>query len=663
MKKLLITLFFVFFIKEVNWGTDLSTDTKRDDYIPIENKEDSLTIIASAETTQQMQTLTREDIEKSNAVNLVDLLEKKFNLKVTKNGPNGNIAGLSVRGFSTSRVAILIDGVSVNSSQSGDFDLSKIDINSIEKIEIIYGGSDTKYNFSGAIGGVINIITKKKNESGFYIKSKVYNLFYYPDNYYIGYNLNKKKFSKWYDFFDTQNIFFNFGIGSDKVTWDIKLSGEKALNHFIYKDYDDIKRRRINNDIWQTNDSTSLLINLPLYSSLILSSDFYYGNKNIPGVINSDNQGKEIDFFTKNSIYYDVNFIGTDKIDTELTINHTFSRIDWHDNFGHSIHNLNTLNIINKWGFIITNWVTLTIGGDFTYDRLNSTDVGIINLFNGGAYITADFSIKKITKIIPSVKLIYYKKYPIVIPKLGLVFFINQYLLLKNNYFRAFKLPSINDLYWKEDSFAKGNPDLLPEDGIGGDIVLEFKKEKLLSFESSLYVNYIRNAIVWQVGKKGKWSPQNVGEAFYFGSDNRIESDFSKYVTIFASYSFLLSYALTKELTFDSDKRMPYQPIHSFSFGSTFNWSSGNVSISGHYESERYTTIYNVGKLLPYFTLDIDFNQKIKMWTIFASIKNIFNHLYYMVEGYPIPGGSVIIGIKLDIEKKFMKEKREKPLN
>ncbi|MBN2547032.1 MAG: TonB-dependent receptor plug domain-containing protein [Spirochaetes bacterium] len=641
---------------------DTTSDFNEKDYIAMNTEGEEITIIGILEKTQQVHTVTKEDIEKINPTDICDILEKKLNLSITKSGTTGNTAGVSIRGFGIERVAILIDGVMINSNQSGDFDLSKIDINNIEKIEVIYGGSDTKYNYSGAIGGVINIITKKNRSPGFYINAGLSTMFYYPDYYYSGYDFDNKRYSKWYDLFDTQNLFVNFGIGNDKVYWNLKSSGNRAFNNFIYKDYDSIKRRRINNQIFDTNNSTSLLLNLPVYMKLIFSGDFYYGNKNIPGPINSMTPGKEIDYFAKGSLLFDADSVGSERIDTEMIINNNFNSISWISGTNY-IHNLNTLSVINRWGIILTDFLSINLGGDFTYDYLDSTNIGKKNSFNGGGYLTMEFSINKIALIIPSIKLVYYKLYPVPVPKLGFIFNIGKYFVLKNNYFRTFKLPTINQLYWPEDSFAEGNPDLKIEDGIGGDIILSFYKEKILSFESSFYVTYIHDAISWQPVSKGKWTPINVGEALYFGSDSIIKSGFSKYVNLFLSYSFLMTFVLDDDLTIESDKRMPYQPVHRLGIGAEFMWKTGNVNITGHFESERYTTTYNVTELKPYFTLDLNFSQNIKIITIFASIKNIFNSLYFLVADYPMPGGSVLIGLKIKYEKKFDQVKKQNDEN
>jgi vitamin B12 transporter len=53
----------------------------------------------------------------------------------------------------------------------------------VERVEVVYGGSDTKYNVSGALGGVINIVTIKKLKPGFSFGGVLSNNGYLPGKY------------------------------------------------------------------------------------------------------------------------------------------------------------------------------------------------------------------------------------------------------------------------------------------------------------------------------------------------------------------------------------------------------------------------------------------------------------------------------------------------
>ena len=81
-------------------------------------------------------------------------------VNVTQQGGYGKLSTLSIRGANANQVLILVDGVRVSSPTLGQTDLSDISPDLIDRIEVIRGGQSTLYG-ADAIGGVVNIITKK----------------------------------------------------------------------------------------------------------------------------------------------------------------------------------------------------------------------------------------------------------------------------------------------------------------------------------------------------------------------------------------------------------------------------------------------------------------------------------------------------------------------
>lgn len=96
------------------------------------------------------------------ATGLVDALRTVPGVQVTQSGGVSGIASVRLRGSSVGQVLVLIDGVRMNdpSSTSGEFDFSMIAPTDIERIEVLRGPQSALYG-SDAIGGVINIITKR----------------------------------------------------------------------------------------------------------------------------------------------------------------------------------------------------------------------------------------------------------------------------------------------------------------------------------------------------------------------------------------------------------------------------------------------------------------------------------------------------------------------
>ncbi len=610
---------------------------------------DEISIVETRETNQRVQVVTREDIDRSGAQDVVGLLASELNCNITRNGAYGNLSSISLRGFGGGRVAVLIDGVPVNSAQSGDFDLGKINLASVEKIEVIYGGSDTQYNFNGAVGGVVNIITMKKATSGFSFSGGFSNLSRYPGLDSRG----ELRFATGLpDLADTQNANVTLSLGKPGKSWKLSLNGNRAANNFMFMDERGDLRSHVGNGVWDGSLSTAFSSAISETMRIMVSGEGYYGKKNITGPAGSMTAGREVDLFTKESIFLDADALGGKNIDTELVGSHGYNSIDWTDPAGKSLHSLNAITLINRWNWFVSDWLVLNPGGDLEYSMLDSSIIGVKKSLEGGAYLTAHFSLGSRFEIVSSLKGVLANGFIMPVPKLGLVWRSSPGLTLKNNYFRTFKLPTFNDRYWPADSFAEGNPDLKPEDGIGSDLIVDLDLGNLGSLETSMYGSYQQEAILWQPAS-GKWRPENVGEALYAGVDATVKSGFSDRLKITGRYSFLLSYVLSGDLTVKSDRRMPYRPVHSASLGLEYYWKSGMAGLSGHFESERFVTTQNVSRLEPFFTADLILNQEINsVFSFFVSVKNAFNASYSTIAGYPLPGGSITSGLKILYDSK-----------
>ncbi len=103
-------------------------------------------------------------ISNSNVNNAFDVLKNETGISFTRQGGNGTLSNLYIRGANSSHTLVLIDGVEVNltNDPSGVYDFSALPIDNIERIEVLRGPQSTLYG-SDALAGVINIISKKGN--------------------------------------------------------------------------------------------------------------------------------------------------------------------------------------------------------------------------------------------------------------------------------------------------------------------------------------------------------------------------------------------------------------------------------------------------------------------------------------------------------------------
>lgn len=104
--------------------------------------------------------ITAEDIAKSGAASVVDLLQQQRGIEITRNGGPGTSASVFLRGGSNAQNVVLIDGVRIGSSTTGGATWSSIPLSQIDRIEVVYGPLSSLYG-ADAMGGVIQIFTKK----------------------------------------------------------------------------------------------------------------------------------------------------------------------------------------------------------------------------------------------------------------------------------------------------------------------------------------------------------------------------------------------------------------------------------------------------------------------------------------------------------------------
>jgi vitamin B12 transporter len=101
-----------------------------------------------------------DDVQRYHYETVEDVLRTVPGVEVRRLGGYGKLSTISIRGANPNQVQVLVDGVRVKSPTTGQADLSDISPDLIERIEVIRGPQSTLYG-ADAIGGVVNIITKK----------------------------------------------------------------------------------------------------------------------------------------------------------------------------------------------------------------------------------------------------------------------------------------------------------------------------------------------------------------------------------------------------------------------------------------------------------------------------------------------------------------------
>lgn len=197
---------------------------------------------------QQITTITKKEIEDQNAQSAADVLSNSGKVTVQKSQQGGGSPVL--RGFESSRILLLVDGVRMNNLifRSGHLqNIITVDENMIDNIDVLFGPASTIYG-SDALGGAINIQTKKP-----VVLSTIYN----------------KRFA---GNFNTRYSTVN----TEKSGYlDLHFSGRKwaSLSSFSYNAFGDLKMGR------HKNGKNDFFGERPFYVETINNQDFVVANE------------------------------------------------------------------------------------------------------------------------------------------------------------------------------------------------------------------------------------------------------------------------------------------------------------------------------------------------------------------------------------------------
>jgi len=150
----ILTATLLFFHPAMLFGDETSVDLD-----PIEVKASRSTLSAK-NLPSSVTVITQEQIKRSQYLQVEDILRQTLGADVVQNGPMGSVATVFLRGAGSSSTLVMIDGIQVNANTTGAFNFSNITLDNIERIEILRGAQSTLWG-ADAVGGVINIITKK----------------------------------------------------------------------------------------------------------------------------------------------------------------------------------------------------------------------------------------------------------------------------------------------------------------------------------------------------------------------------------------------------------------------------------------------------------------------------------------------------------------------
>lgn len=605
-------------------------------------------------------------LEFRNYTNAYDALNNISGINIVKTDEIKT--SVSLRGSSSNQVTIMLDGIELNSSMDQSYNLSEIPSEIIDKIEIYKNGNVELSNKS--IGGIINIITKTDFDifsfnTDFFVKSYISDRDRFDYDRVNNYSGNSSLSFQMLN----HNIFFSYSRKQNENEWSY-INAAKA-DRYRYINNPNIPRTQLNSYSYQDNfmvsvKSMRLDINLFEYS---FYSTFSNVKSGMPGWYDTSYEDANTGKVSSNNRFFTKYYLKRKKkssISLDFFYNYNensffiqeispFFYTDTRDELVKKGFKLkyNYLGYINgKTGIYFD---SESLSSEKLADELISReewshfvslDKTFDNLDKDNSYIRTDLGLRSI-----------YQNSEFTFFYTGNIMSnitLDDFSIIPSAAFsRNYRLPDFSSLFWADNMFSSGNPNLLPEYSLSKEVGLKFSYLNNMFIYCNYFDKDIDNLIVWEKKSNGKYMPENVNSAgisgFEFGINITLLDNF---LEISSSLDLLNPINYTGKNATDG-KIIIYKPESLFNSNLKVNYESYSFSINPKYTGEMFLNATNSIDIDPFWIINTSFDFHIIFKKVEYSIvingNNIFDEQYQVIYGYPMPGRSIEMGIRIKI--------------
>ena len=565
--------------------------------------------------------LTDEEIQARNFATIEDALRHVPGVDVQRSGGLGKTVALRIRGAGTQQVQVMIDGLRVKSPTLGQPELTDISLDAIDRIEIVRGPQSTLHG-ADAIGGVVNIITKKGQG---------------PPSGAV--RLEGGSFETY----------------REQAT----LSGSwKRFSYMVSGSHYDTRGYLKNDDATQSAFAGRFDYDFPWRGSLTLTGRYSKTLTDLP-------------VFSTNPTVFDPN--GQQQSETWL-YNLTYAQkiTDWWDTrvrYGQWLNNNGFQNPDPPGGFTIVSqintrrqeaewvntfqlgpWDTLTVGWEHRHEYGKNRGTFRENISVMSAF--AQNELRLFDRVILGGGVRYEDNDTFgsaLTGRASIAVLIRETgTKLRAAWGEGFRAPTINDLFFP----GFGNPDLQPERSESWEAGVDQRLwDNRIRFGITYFHNDFTQLIEFVPQPGFIFLPQNVGRATTEGVELYSELVPVDWLSIYANYTFTDSE--------DAATRKPLRrvPRHRWATGAGVTWDRLSVFADAYLVTRQFETAFAAtGKNFNdgYFRIDLGGSYKIwgRAWLmeridLIARFNNITDERYEEVQGFPAPPFHALVGVRI----------------
>lgn len=541
-------------------------------------------------------------------------------------GGVGQLKTISIRGSSNDQVVVFLDGVRLSSPLGGGIDLSTIPIDYLESIEVVRGGASALAG-SDAIGGIVNLVSRKTD----------------------------KKFTSataTYGSFDTFQANLSGAGKLGDLGYFLSYTHSQSNGNFEFESINGFDVERINNEYLSESVFGKLDYEICGWE-FTLFNDFYYDDKGVPGLG---------EFQEKNSNQWDIRNLTALKItkdglfspdvNFEAILYNRFDQLKYENpdpTLGVPIDTLSKnyyFGLNSKLVWFAPKGQIVTFATEIYSDILRDDDFNNPERLTFSTYLGDEISLfYNFVTIQPVLRFDAYKTFADdndtnaeLSPKLGVIISPLRSIALKANIGRSYRVPNFGELFFPEQGYIGGNPDLDPETSIDFDVGLVLSHPKF-AFEIDYFYNKVDDLILFVFISSQRIEPRNVGDVDEQGIETSLRFRPTNFLELYTAYTYM-----NGELS-ETGSQLPGRPKNNFDLRADLDLKYTSLFWETQYLDEIPLNAFPDPKTTESRTThNFGIKSGLKGFNLTFEIKNLFDNKEVRdAYDFPLPGRSYFV--------------------